>query len=138
MKKHKESNGIKVLVVEDDRETSFHMCRMLTDLGYTVFAAYDLQEALDKFNKENPDICVIDVYLRFLTLEESGIDFFRAAQKSGKKFKSIIVSGCCNDELQEEIRNMPIDIFMPKPLDTDEFRAAVNKMAKEVKKSANT
>ena len=131
------NSDIKILIVEDDRDISFYMGRMLTSLGYTVFPAYALKEGLDKFNKESPDICVIDVYLRPLTLEESGIDFFRAALATGKKFKSLIVSGFCDEDLQEEIRRMPIDLFMPKPLDTDEFRAAINKLAESVKENRN-
>ena len=122
---------IKILVVEDDRDVSYHMCRMLKAQGYVVFPAYNLQEALAAFDKEKPDICVIDVYLRFLSMEESGIDFFRIASKSEHKFKSVIVSGFCDDKMVEEIQHMPVDLFMPKPLDTDEFRNAIKKLANE-------
>ena len=127
-----DQSKIKILVVEDDRQVSFHMCRMLKDAGYAVAAAFNLQDALDKFNSEKPDICVIDVYLKFLTLTESGLDFFRIASESKHSFKSIIVSGYCDDKMQEEIRQMPIDVFMPKPLDPEEFRTAVAKIAQDI------
>jgi two-component system alkaline phosphatase synthesis response regulator PhoP len=52
-----------ILVVEDDRETSRLLRTYLVDAGYTVFAAYDGEQALHTLNRERPNLVLLDIML---------------------------------------------------------------------------
>jgi DNA-binding response OmpR family regulator len=53
----------KVLLAEDDLSLGYVIKDNLADAGYDVVLCADGQAALDKFNKENFDICLLDVMM---------------------------------------------------------------------------
>ncbi len=58
---------MKLLVVEDDRDTSDGICEYLRQTGYEVRPAYDGEEALFKAGTERFDLILLDVMLPKLT-----------------------------------------------------------------------
>jgi DNA-binding response OmpR family regulator len=120
-------NTAKILIVEDEEEVAGHMRRLLERNGYVAFTAHSMAEGLEKFEQEKPDVCVVDVFLT-MTLSESGIDFLRAAYKTGRKFKSLVISGRCDEMLKEDIMALPINLFLEKPIEPAQLVDAVNKV----------
>jgi DNA-binding response OmpR family regulator len=53
----------KVLLAEDDLSLGYVIKDNLTDAGYDVVLCADGQAAIDKFSKENFDICLLDVMM---------------------------------------------------------------------------
>jgi CheY-like chemotaxis protein len=54
----------KIMVVEDERIVAHDLARQLTDLGYDVVAtAYSGEEAVEKLQKVNPDLVLMDIVL---------------------------------------------------------------------------
>jgi DNA-binding response OmpR family regulator len=53
----------KVLLAEDDLALGYVIKDNLVDAGYEVVLCPDGQSAIDKFNKENFDICLLDVMM---------------------------------------------------------------------------
>jgi DNA-binding response OmpR family regulator len=53
----------KVLLAEDDLALGYVIKDNLADAGYDVVLCADGQAAIDKFNKENFDICLLDVMM---------------------------------------------------------------------------
>jgi DNA-binding response OmpR family regulator len=53
----------KVLLAEDDLSLGYVIKDNLADAGYEVVLCADGQAALDKFNRENFDICLLDVMM---------------------------------------------------------------------------
>jgi len=120
-------NAVKILIVEDEREVAGHMRRLLERNGYIAFTAHTMAEGLEKFEQEKPDLCVVDVFLT-MTLSESGIDFLRAALKTGRKFKSLVISGRCDEFLKEDIEALPINLFLEKPIEPGQLLDAIKKV----------
>lgn len=58
---------MKLLVVEDDRDTSDGVCEYFREAGYTVTAAYDGLEALQLAQSDAFDLVLLDVMLPKLT-----------------------------------------------------------------------
>lgn len=56
-------NKSKVLLAEDDLTLGYVIKDNLVDAGYDVVLCADGQAALDKFNKDNFDICLLDVMM---------------------------------------------------------------------------
>lgn len=53
----------KILIVEDEKEIAFLVRDYLKASNYTVILAHDGEEAVDLFNKETPDLVVLDIML---------------------------------------------------------------------------
>ena len=58
---------MKLLVVEDDRDTSEGVCEYFRDTGYEVCSAYDGEEALRLTKQNSFDLVLLDVMLPKLT-----------------------------------------------------------------------
>lgn len=58
---------MKLLVVEDDRNTSEGICEYFSESGYEVFAAYDGEEALALAKLDSFNLILLDVMLPKLT-----------------------------------------------------------------------
>jgi CheY-like chemotaxis protein len=66
-------NPIKILLVEDDGDSSFALSMLLTDEGYDVVRAADVSEAYDDALVNAPDLVVTDIEMPVLT----GLDLIR-------------------------------------------------------------
>lgn len=54
---------VKILVVEDDKNTNDAICDFLTDAGFDVVAVYDGEQALSQFSDTEIDLIVLDIML---------------------------------------------------------------------------
>jgi len=57
------SKTTKILVVDDEPDTVLLAKRLLELDGYQIIAAYDGEEALQKFHAEKPNVVILDVLL---------------------------------------------------------------------------
>ena len=55
--------GIKLLVAEDDPNLGTILKAYLTQKGYTVFLAVDGQAALDSYQNDDVDACILDIMM---------------------------------------------------------------------------
>jgi len=58
---------LKLLIVEDDRDTSDGVCEYFIEAGYKVFPAYDGTKALELAKRDSFDLILLDVMLPKLT-----------------------------------------------------------------------
>ncbi|HPC97702.1 MAG TPA: response regulator, partial [Bacteroidales bacterium] len=54
---------MRVLIAEDDRDFGNILAQYVTISGFDVTLARDGKEAWEEFNRERPDICVLDVMM---------------------------------------------------------------------------
>ncbi len=59
--------GVRVLVVDDERDIVTTLMELLADEGYRVRGAYKGRDALDAMQDFNPDVVVIDLALPDMT-----------------------------------------------------------------------
>jgi CheY-like chemotaxis protein len=57
------TDGAKILLVDDEPDIVYLVRRFLEIGGYTVVEAYGGREALEKTEKENPDLVLMDVMM---------------------------------------------------------------------------
>ena len=53
----------KVLIIDDEKDICFLISEILKDEKYTTFTAQNSDEAIVKFNKNKPDLVILDVWL---------------------------------------------------------------------------
>lgn len=109
----------KILVVEDDENTSELICSLLEQVGYDVCKAYDGEKALIAAENENPDLITLDVAMPRL----DGFETCRRL-KSNDRTKNIpIIFLTGQRAVDQEIRGYDLDAdhYITKPFHWGNF-----------------
>lgn len=108
----------KILIVEDDEGISDFVNAELTHEGYTTCTAFNGREALDVFEKEKPDMILLDVMIP----ELSGLEVLRRIRKISE-VPVIIVTA--RGETYDKVNglNAGADDYISKPFEIEELLA---------------
>src|SRR6478609_3088049 len=109
---------MKVLVVDDDIDLLDLMTYALRREGYNVLAAVDGQQALQRWESENPDIVLLDGNL-------PKIDGFEVCRRIRHESKTPIIMRTARDEEEDILRGLQIgaDDYMTKPFSAKQLAA---------------
>ena len=53
----------KILIIDDEKDICFLISEILNDENFKAISASNSSEALEKYNKFNPDLIILDVWL---------------------------------------------------------------------------
>ncbi len=124
---------MKVLLAEDDRDFGNILSQYVTISGFDVTLARDGKEAWEIFEKNKPDICVLDVMM-------PEMDGFTLAEKIKEAQPDIPVIFLTAKSLKEDIvRGLKIgaDDYITKPFDPEVLILRINNILKRAYSSAN-
>ncbi len=108
---------LRVLVVDDDRDTTETMCFLLTAWGHEACTAHDGAAAIQAIEQFRPDVLLLDLALGS---RPSGYEVARhARQRAGKQAIIICVSGYGQEEDRRRSREAGCDHHLLKPVDLD-------------------
>jgi CheY-like chemotaxis protein len=115
----------KVLVVDDEADVRTFLTTVLKKGGYETVTATNGAEGLAIARQEKPDVVILDLQMP----DKTGTDFYRKLIKDKEIGGTpiIVVSGLAGRHLA--VRE-PVAVF-DKPIDPDEFLAAVEKAVSE-------
>jgi len=90
----------KILVVDDEPDVRNFLATCIQDAGFIVDSAIDGQEALEKIEKELPDLMTLDMVMP----RKSGIELIRTLRKNDKwsKLPIIVITAHARDEFASE------------------------------------
>ena len=112
---------VRVLIVDDDWLTAFHLQGLLGRLGYAVVAvAADARTAVDAAERERPDLVLMDIRLRYS-------DGIQAAEEIATRFgiRPVYVSAHNDPATQRRAQaSRPLG-WIVKPATDDEVAAAL-------------
>jgi two-component system NtrC family sensor kinase len=104
-----------VLVV-DDEESIRHLMRMTLELdGYRVLTAEDGPAALEMFEKEEPEVVLLDVRMPGM----DGIEVLRRIKKVNSDTEVIIITGHGDLDMAVECLRKEASNFLTKPVDAE-------------------
>ncbi|MDH5474872.1 MAG: response regulator [Cyclobacteriaceae bacterium] len=113
--------GLKVLVVEDDKDTQFIDKGMLLHVGVIPQFANNGNEAIAEIQKQEYDLVLMDVYMPV----QDGLDTTRwIREMEGEYYKNIPIFALTNfpsKEHTQEIIDAGMNEHLVKPLDIDAF-----------------
>lgn len=106
----------KILVVDDEVKIVDAVKAYLENSGYIVFTAFDGEEALNQFEKVNPDLVVLDLMLPKITGEE-------ICQRIRKQSRIPIIMLTAKVQEDDKINgfNIGADDYMTKPFSPREL-----------------
>lgn len=124
---------MKVLLAEDDRDFGNILSQYVTINGFDVTLARDGKEAWEMFNREKPDICVLDVMM-------PEMDGFTLGEKIKEASPDVPLIFLTAKSLKEDIvRGLKIgaDDYITKPFDPEVLILRINNILKRVLSSSN-
>jgi len=109
----------KVLIIDDEKDICFLISEILKDEKYLTYSAVNSSEAIKHFNKYNPDLVILDVWLSNSQLD--GIEILKEFKKINNNIPVIIISGHGTVDLAvSSIKNGAYD-FLEKPFNSDKL-----------------
>jgi DNA-binding response OmpR family regulator len=122
--------GARVLIVEDDPDVRRLLARVLARGGYQTSEAGCGEEGVRVFEREHPDVVVLDLRLGAM----SGFDCFRAMRSTDVDFAAILLTAQLTRETAVEAANHGFHQILLKPLeDSGELVRAVERAAETVR-----
>ena len=124
---------MKVLIAEDDTDFGSILSQYVAISGFDVTLGRDGKEAWELFNKNKPDICVLDVMM-------PEIDGFTLAEKIKEAQPDVPIIFLTARSLKEDIvRGLKIgaDDYITKPFDPEVLILRINNILKRAYSSAN-
>ena len=125
----------KILVVDDEPHVVAYLEMLLKDNGYETVSADNGEDGLAQLRKEKPDLVTLDISMP----ETSGVRFYKEV-KSDPDFANVpivivtAVTGYAGDPygymkfISSRSNVPPPEGFFPKPIDKEEFLAAIQKL----------
>jgi CheY-like chemotaxis protein len=116
------SNGIKILIVDDEDELRESLRRKSTRLGYEVLSAGGGQEAIALCQNHSFDVVVTDIRMA----KGSGIELIDSLKANfGDHCPAIICISAFSDLTLEGAYTKGVDALLPKPIDSSALFAAI-------------
>ena len=120
-----------LLVVDDEPAVRRVLAMRLQLAGYNVVCAEDGEQALELFNKEQPDLVVLDVMLPKL-------DGFAVCRRLRAESAVPIIFLSALDAIAEKVAGLDIgaDDYLSKPFSPKELEARINRILRRVGRGA--
>ena len=106
------SNNLKLLMVDDEKDTCEYTSSHLKRKGYNTFAAFSPDAALALIKEQNPDIMLLDMNLPGM----SGVDLLKLIRQFNTTIKVVIISGYPIDRNDPQFKGLNILEFIQKPV----------------------
>jgi len=104
----------RVLVVEDDNDLRESICAVLTDAGYTSWAAENGEVALERARAERPSVILLDLMMPIMNGWE-----FRSEQLRDPELSSIpVIIMTADGRAREKAKALHAD-YLRKPITLD-------------------
>ena len=114
------STGLRILLVEDHRDTRQVLERLLTRFGYHVYTAKDVRTARECACASKFDLMISDIGLP----DGSGLDLVQAVHRC-QAIPAIALSGYGTETDRQQSRQAGYDEHLVKPIDSHRLRETI-------------
>ncbi len=118
---------LRILIVDDSLPMRFVLRGYLEEAGHEVVAeASDEEEALKAYSRLKPDIVTLDLSL----IKGDGVGTLKALRQIDPQVKVLVVSGNCQQKIQEIVQSAGAVGFLGKPFEPGELQEALSRAVK--------
>ncbi|MCP4263086.1 MAG: response regulator [Planctomycetes bacterium] len=123
----------KIVIADDDPDIRESLQAILENQQYTVVAAVDKTDGMEKIKAEKPDLAILDV---MMSTWEDGFEMSRELKKDPqfKDMPILMLTGIKNEtgidfkSTAGDPTWCPVDAFLEKPIEPDILLAEVSKL----------
>jgi DNA-binding response OmpR family regulator len=124
---------MKLLVVEDEPKIARILSRSLTEAGYAVDVAGDVNEAGTKFELGTYDLVVLDLLLP--GHPDGGLEVCRRIREAGTSVPILMLTAINSVESRVKGLDSGADDYLAKPFDLDELQARIRALLRRIPKA---
>ena len=121
------SDKKRVLVAEDSSVIQNLTKKVLQFQNYDIFSVKDGQQVLDKLEKEDFDVILMDINMPNMNGMECSRQIRALSDPEKAETPIIAISGNANNYSEEDFKSAGINEYIPKPIDFDHLVETVNK-----------
>lgn len=118
--------SLRILVVDDNRDSAITLAILLRRLGHQTFTAFDGEEAVAAAREFRPQVVLLDIGLPKL----NGYEVCRwiRAQNQSEQVTIIAQTGWGQEETRRKTRDAGFDYHLVKPVDPNTLRKILNNL----------
>ena len=119
---------MRILLVEDEKKIASFIKRGLTEQHYSVDVSYEGDEGLYLAEINPYDLIILDIMLPMI----DGFSILKTIRQEDEKIPVLILSA--RGDTKDKVKGLRygVDDYLSKPVDVDEFYAAVEKWTKNI------
>ena len=114
---YKDTDGISILLVDDEKLIRNSFSRELREERFTVTAVADGSEAIAEVETGQFDLVITDLRIPGI----DGFEVLKAVKKNKPETSVIILSGYADEQLTTKALRLGADDFIQKPCDIDDL-----------------
>ena len=127
-----DQKSIKVLVVDDEDDITHFTSKILEKEGFSTFKALDGAKAIEIFEKERPQISIIDVDLGYSKID--GIEVLEKIKEIDSMAEGIMITRITEKKIKSRAKELGVTRYLNKPLDWQVWLKEVCEVADIIKK----
>jgi PAS domain S-box-containing protein len=122
------SEGLRVLIVDDNRDGADSLAKLMAVMGHTTDTAYDGEQGVEEAERLRPDVVLLDLGLPKL----NGYEACRRIRQQpwGKEMVVIAVTGWGKDTDRQRSREAGFAAHLVKPVDPQVLGTFLSKISK--------
>ena len=117
---------LRILLVEDHRDTRYMLSRLLTHFGHHVLTADNIRNALNIISSENVEVLLCDIGLP----DGTGYEVIAEAKRK-QRIKSVAITGFGTEEDIRRFKEAGFDLHLVKPIDLHELQEVLDQVGAE-------
>lgn len=125
-----DKSKIKILVVDDEEDITHFTAKILQYDGFKALKALDGAQALEIFEKERPQICLIDVHLGYSKID--GMEVLRKIKQMDKNTECIMITRITDKDTIAEAKKLGVKEYLLKPLASEQWLEKVHVAANNI------
>ena len=118
---------MKILIVDDSTFTRAIHKQIVSSEGHDVIEAQDGTTALMLYDKERPDVVLVDL----LMPDMDGMELVTAIKERDPKARIVICSTDRQKFRQQEAKSRGVDDFLTKPVDKEKLRNVLRRICED-------
>lgn len=118
-----------ILVVDDDKNSRLFLTALLEEAGYTITAAIDGEDALEKMDRSHVDLVVLDIMMPKM----DGYEFTRVIRESDANLPILMVSAKQLPADKHKGFAVGTDDYITKPIDDEEMLYRIKALLRRAK-----
>jgi CheY-like chemotaxis protein len=121
----------KILIADDEEDCRLILQAILEDAGFTVITATDGHEAVEKADRERPDLIILDVVMETYTAGCNAVARLRESPQT-KDIPIILATGLDlgtpSPDAPDSEKPMQAQDYIQKPIERDRLLSAVTNL----------
>lgn len=126
-----DKSRIKILIVDDEEDITHFTAKILEYDGFKAFRALDGAHALEIFEKERPQICLIDVHLGYSKID--GMEVLRRIKQADKNTECIMITRITDKDTIAKAKALGVKEYLLKPLASEQWLEKVHAVVNTIR-----